>query len=328
MQKKGIDVSRHNGNINWEKVKSSGVDFALLRAGYGKYSSQKDIKFEQYYSECKRLGIEVGCYWYSYATTAEEAKQEALACYECIKGKTFEYPVYFDYEDKCIRPTKYTKDNIEKYSKMAKEIIPAFISVLESKGYFVGLYSFKNLFQTFIPEEFKQRYTIWLAHLLDENPYTFNEDTRGVSSYKPYDVWQYTWYGKLNGTSSEVDFDMCYRDFPSIIKNNGYNGYKKNLSSDSKNKTTDKVIKPANNNIISNNKDNNSKKYTSGQKITLSNTKLYASSTSKSFASTKSGIYYIYSSSIENGRIRITNSVKNVGKTPINNYVTGWIDVE
>ncbi len=321
MQKKGIDVSRHNGTINWEKVKATGIDFVLLRAGYGKHASQKDVKFEEYYSECKRLGIEVGCYWYSYATTAEEAKQEALACYECIKDKKFEYPVYFDYEDKCIRPTKYTKENIEKYSKMAREIIPAFISVLENKGYFVGLYSFKSLFQTLIPDEFKQRYTIWLAHLLDEKPYTVNESTRGVSSYKPYDAWQYTWYGKVNGIPSEVDMDMCYRDFPSIIKTNGFNGYKKNSSSSS---NTNQVIKPADNTITKT--DNNTKKYTSGQKITLSNTKLYASSTAKSAVTTKSGTYYIYSSSIENGRIRITNSSKNVGKTPINNYVTGWID--
>lgn len=79
---KGIDVSKHQGVINWEKVKASGlVNFAILRAGFGKESSQIDVQFERNYSECKRLGIPCGAYWYSYAKTAAEAGQEAAVCH-------------------------------------------------------------------------------------------------------------------------------------------------------------------------------------------------------------------------------------------------------
>ena len=89
---KGIDVSKHQGVINWEKVKASGlVDFAILRAGFGKESSQIDVQFERNYSECKRLGIPCGAYWYSYAKTAAEAGQEAAVCLSALAGKQFEY---------------------------------------------------------------------------------------------------------------------------------------------------------------------------------------------------------------------------------------------
>lgn len=88
---KGIDVSYAQGVIDWDRVKASGkVDFAILRAGYGKESSQVDDQFERNYSECKRLNIPCGAYWYSYATTANEAIQEAAVCLETLAGKIFE----------------------------------------------------------------------------------------------------------------------------------------------------------------------------------------------------------------------------------------------
>ena len=74
---KGIDVSVHNGDIDWGKVKATGIDFAILRAGYGKLAKQKDAKFEDNYKGAKAAGIPVGAYWYSYATTPDEAKLEA-----------------------------------------------------------------------------------------------------------------------------------------------------------------------------------------------------------------------------------------------------------
>ena len=101
---KGIDVSYAQGVIAWEKVKASGlVDFAILRAGYGRETTQVDTQFERNYAVCKRLGIPVGVYWYSYATTAAEAEQEAKVCLQTIRGKQFEYPVAFDIEEaRCL----------------------------------------------------------------------------------------------------------------------------------------------------------------------------------------------------------------------------------
>ena len=97
---KGIDVSQHQGNIDFGKVKAAGYDFVIIRAGYGKYASQKDPYFEQNYAGAKAAGLNVGAYWYSYADSTANAKLEAEACLQVIKGKTFEYPIYFDLEER------------------------------------------------------------------------------------------------------------------------------------------------------------------------------------------------------------------------------------
>ena len=89
----GIDVSEHQGNINWSHVKTDGVKFALIRAGYGKELSQKDSQFENNYVGCKSNGVPCGVYWFSYAESVAEAKQEAQVCLQIIKGKTFEYEI-------------------------------------------------------------------------------------------------------------------------------------------------------------------------------------------------------------------------------------------
>ena len=98
----GIDVSKWQGRIDWQRVKNAGVKFALLRAGYGdtlSYPSQLDETFEYNYSECKRVGLPVGAYWYSYATTPEMALREAKSCIAALRGKQYEYPIYFDVEE-------------------------------------------------------------------------------------------------------------------------------------------------------------------------------------------------------------------------------------
>ena len=135
MTKYGIDVSEHQGLIDWEKVKISGeVDFVILRAGYGKEINQTDKQFERNYSECKRLGIPCGAYWYSYATTVDEAKQEAEVFLKAIKGKQFNYPVYFDLEE-----PKQLALGKEKCSEIAE----TFLKAVEKSGYFVLSEHFK-----------------------------------------------------------------------------------------------------------------------------------------------------------------------------------------
>lgn len=97
---KGIDVSQYQQSIDFKKVKASGVDFVIIRAGFGKYANQKDPYFEKNYKAAKAAGLKVGAYWYSYAASVEDAKAEAQTCINAIKGKTFEYPIYFDLEER------------------------------------------------------------------------------------------------------------------------------------------------------------------------------------------------------------------------------------
>ena len=98
MAVKGIDVSKWQESIDFTKVKNAGIEFVIIRAGYG--NGNKDGCFEQNYSRAKAAGLAVGAYWYSYATSAAGAKQEAQKCAAILKGKQFEYPVYFDLEEK------------------------------------------------------------------------------------------------------------------------------------------------------------------------------------------------------------------------------------
>ena len=206
---KGIDVSKWQGNVAWNTVKNSKkVDFAIIRAGYGKESSQIDRNFESYYSGCKKAGIPVGAYWYCYATDVEGAEQEAKVCIAALKGKQFEYPIYYDIEEKATLNTG--KQNVSAIAK-------TFCEALEKAGYFVGIYSMKSALDSYFTDEVKKKYTVWLAHV-------------GVSesSYSgAYDMWQYSWKGTVEGISGDVDLDYCYKDFPKIIKEAGLNGFEK-----------------------------------------------------------------------------------------------------
>lgn len=201
----GIDVSKYQGNIDWSKVN---VDFAIIRAGYGKYISQKDPKFEEYYKGAKNKAIPVGAYWYSYAKSVEEAKLEASIFLEVVKGKQFEYPLYFDIEDNSMKSAGKAK---------LTEICIAFCTVLEEAGYFAGVYSYTSFINSHLDiNTLSKKYTIWLAD------YRSNYD-----KVIKRDIHQYSSSGNVDGIYGAVDMDKCTRDFPTIIKNAGLNGFSK-----------------------------------------------------------------------------------------------------
>ena len=206
--KKGIDVSEWQGSIDWKAVKASGVEFAILRAGYGRIASQKDKTFDANYNGYKAAGIPCGVYWYSYATSEEEARQEAAACLEILKGKQFEYPIYYDVEEQ--KTLQLGKDRVS-------AIIKAFCSELEKAGYFVGLYMSASPLSSFVTEDVKRRYVVWVAHYGVSKP--------GYSG--AYGMWQKSSTGKVQGIAGNVDLDECYEDYPTIIKAAGLNGYAK-----------------------------------------------------------------------------------------------------
>lgn len=213
---KGIDVSVHNGSIDWKKVKSSGIDFAILRAGYGRELSQKDARFEENYKNAKAAGIPVGAYWYSYAMSEDEARLEADVFLSVIKGKQFEFPVYFDVEEK-----KQFDLGKEKLSA----IMRAFLEKVEYAGYFVGLYGSASSLTTHTADDIKNRYTIWLAHWVEKTNYS-----------GAYALWQYSDKGSVDGISGNVDLDICTTDFPAIIKKKGLNGFGQSPTAEPDNK--------------------------------------------------------------------------------------------
>ncbi len=209
MKLKGIDVSHHNGTIDWDKVKADGIEFAILRCGYGRKSvRQIDRQFERNYSECKRVGIPVGVYHYSYAKSADDAALEADFMLELLAGKQFEYPVVFDIEDK----------GQEAYGKnVLTEITVAFCEKIEKAGYYVSIYTNVDWFENKLDLEKLGAYDKWLAH--------WASSPKWDNSFGG--LWQYSDSGRVNGIETAVDMDISYRDYPSIIKRAGLNGYGK-----------------------------------------------------------------------------------------------------
>ena len=198
----GIDVSAWQGNINWANVKRAGKKFAILRAGTGK--GNKDKYFEQNYQNAKAQGIPVGVYWYSYANSGAEAKNEAALCHNILKGKKFEYPIYIDIEEKSI----FQKN-------IANDLAINFCSYMESNKYFCGIYSSLYYYNSYFNKEVKAKYSLWVAQWGPDH----------CTYDGPFGVWQYSSTGSVSGISGNVDLDKSYSDFPTIIKNAHLNGY-------------------------------------------------------------------------------------------------------
>ena len=211
---KGIDVSQYQQSVDFKKVKASGVDFVIIRAGFGKYANQKDPYFEKNYKAAKAAGLKVGAYWYSYAATVVEAKAEAQTCINAIKGKTFEYPIYFDLEE---------RSQFAKGRAFCNSLVKTFCNALEHAGYWAGLYISRSPLQTYITNDVARRYALWIAE------YNSKCNYGGT-----YGMWQYSSKGKVSGVSVPVDMDYCYVDYPSVIKAKGLNGFKATNTSTSK----------------------------------------------------------------------------------------------
>lgn len=202
---KGIDVSAHNGIIDFSKVKAAGIEFVIIRAGYGKEISQKDKYFEKNYKAAKAAGLKVGAYWYSYADTKADAAKEAAACIEAIKGKQFEMPIYFDIEE---------QKQFDKGKAFCSDLVKSFCNALEKAGYFAGFYTGRYALTKYISEDVAKRYALWVAEWGNKVNYSGS-----------YGMWQFSSIGKVNGISGKVDMDTSYVDYPAIIKRKGLNGY-------------------------------------------------------------------------------------------------------
>lgn len=300
MQIKGIDVSKWQGTILWEHVIKSDIKFAMLRSSYGWCSndSQFDNYFETNYKECKKHNIPCGAYHYSYARNKEQAIKEANYMLKALKGKQFEFPIAFDIEEPEIL-NRLTKNEIA-------EIIKGFCETIENAGYYVCVYSSKSRIERFT-DEIIAKYDIWVAQW----------DVVKPTTTKPYGMWQYSSKGKVLGVQGYVDLNYCYKDYPSIMKNNGLNGFTKKETP--KQETTQEEIK-----IIIN----------ADGSLTLNKCEFYVSATAKEPVKNSKGVklltgkYYLYDGKKHtNNRYRITNKKSNCGKKPIGNYVTGYIEI-
>ena len=196
-----IDVSYHNGAINWEKAKAAGIDGAILRCGYGdNVKSQDDTQWKKNADECTRLGIPFGTYIYSYAKTLAQAKSEAQHVLRLIRGYKLSYPVFYDLEEPGTKSGSVDR-------------MKAFAKIIEEAGCICGVYCNKSWWDTEL-HVLGNRYPLWIAR--------YNK----VLGMENVDIWQHSDAGKIDGIQGKVDMNHCYRDFPSEIKGAG-NGEKK-----------------------------------------------------------------------------------------------------
>lgn len=214
MKIQGIDVSKWQGDIDWEKVKADGISFAIIRIGYGKYEDQKDEYFEKNYQKAKAAGLDVGVYHYSYAKTVDEAKLEAAQVLVWLNNRDLDLPIYFDIEDNS--QAQLGKD-------LLNEICKAFCNKIEAAGYWAGIYANKNWATNIIDgATLGKRYTFWIAQYNSTCTYSGN-----------YDMWQYSSTGKVNGINGNVDMNYLYKTL------GGKQTQTTNVSSDNSNSSSE-----------------------------------------------------------------------------------------
>ena len=210
--KKGIDVSEWQGTIDWNKVKAAGIEFAMIKAGSGR--NRVDPEFKRNISECNRLGIPCGVYWFSYAYTEELAHNEAKYCLEAIAPYKLDYPVAFDFEYDSVNNA--AKLGIEITREMASSFARAFLEDIEAARYYAMLYTNIDHLKRYFDPDLAKRYDVWLA-MWPANPNLNDKPTQAGG------IWQYSDTGNVPGISKRVDLDAAYYDYPGIISANGLN---------------------------------------------------------------------------------------------------------
>lgn len=217
---KGIDVSKHQGKIDWAKVKASGIQFAMIRTGYGwDNDSQIDACFKANVVGAEAAGLPYGLYHYSYAKCPSDAEKEARWLLRVIEGMQPAYPVVFDFEEAFQIGGRDSKGvmHIGYALDQQMDIIEAFMHVLESAKYYAMLYMPAGALERlhkYAPDRLG-KFDLWVAHIDVDKP--------SVSC--PCGMWQYSWKGRIDGIAGDVDLNYAYKDYLACIRGAGLNGW-------------------------------------------------------------------------------------------------------
>ena len=187
---KCLDISTWQGYVDFNKVKSAGYNYVILRAGFGRENSQKDNTFDRNYANAKASGLKVGVYWFSYSTSPSEAYREANACLYCLNGKQLDMPVYYDLE---YQPAMSMSNS--NYTQMALN----FCSAIKKAGYKSGVYSSASVYG----------YLLNRQTLINNGVSIWNAQWSSYCSV-PCDIWHYREKGQVNGISASVDMNYIH----------------------------------------------------------------------------------------------------------------------
>ena len=217
---KGIDVSSHNGAIDWDKVWAAGTEFAILRAGYGKYASQQDSRFAANAEGALAAGVACGAYWFSYALTPDDAREEAQLCAQVLgpyRGR-FSFPVWYDYE---YDSERYSEEHgVTPNKELRTQLAVAFCAELERLGWRAGVYTNLDYIKNRLDLSRLTAWELWLAD------YTGGPDVK-------CGMQQTGSTGRIDGVDGNVDTDEAYLDYPALAREQGWNGYEREADPDS-----------------------------------------------------------------------------------------------
>ena len=198
----GVDLSYHNGDVDFELLKEEGIEFVILRCGR---TGAQDTMFETYYEQASAAGLDIGAYFYSYALTVEEMRADAELAMQIIGTKKMTYPIFLDMErdDQAALPTETLMD-----------LLYVFCSELYEHNYFAGLYTNKDwMEQKWNAEQVRTLYEVWFAR------YPAGISSLGKAYYaNTYSMWQYSNKGTLQAVpNSDVDMNVCYKNYPMFM---------------------------------------------------------------------------------------------------------------
>ena len=208
MTRQGIDVSHWQGDIDWEQVKASGIDFVIVKAGGSDAGFYTDSRFEENYAGAKAAGLMVGTYYFvgKYCKSYEDGVADAMRFIAMISEMQFEYPVYIDFEAPDVSDVEGNTD-----------AVIGFCQTMEDNGYFAGIYASEiSGFHDRLNDSRLQSYSHWVARYGDR-PATIPEDV--------FHIWQYSSEGSVAGIDGNVDMDVSYVDLDTVIKNACLNGF-------------------------------------------------------------------------------------------------------
>lgn len=203
-----IDVSKWQGVMNWAAVKNAGISHAMIRAGYGNSIRQIDPQFKRNAANCQLHGIYWGTYWYSYATTPEQARQEARCCLQVIQELKPAMPVAYDIE---YEPGILALDNATRTA-----MVRAFLEEVEAAGYYGILYASTDFIRNRLNWRELACYDVWAAQYAS-----------ACTCPLPYGIWQYSSKNALGipGFGNALDCNRLYKDYPALIQKAGLNGF-------------------------------------------------------------------------------------------------------
>lgn len=200
----GVDVSHYQGKIDWKQVADSGKKFAIMKCQYETQSHRVDETFEYNYAEAGKHGLSRGVYIYIARASMADPEKDARALLEHLKGRTLEYGIWLDLEDKSLR---------EKGKAYIRNLAYFYADIFMKAGYYVGIYCNRDWYINVIHNDLKDDFAFWIARYPSRDSGQYNE----FSSLKPdkYGVaWQYSSKGVVPGIPAKVDLDV---DFDGII---------------------------------------------------------------------------------------------------------------